>query len=93
MIGSHFSFHLVFYHFFLYCFFSIAKSIEGMQEHIPSREKEFLKSCLLVTAGLASLSLGGKRIVDGAAHMALKLGMSESLMGLTIAWMITKAGV
>ena len=75
---------LSFFIIFLYYTFSIAKRIEGMEEHVPERKHGPLKSCLLVMAGLICLSLGGKWIVDGAMHMALKLGMSESLVGLTI---------
>ncbi|MDY6879275.1 MAG: calcium/sodium antiporter [Desulfatiglans sp.] len=75
---------LSFFIIFLYYSFGIAKSIEGMHDHISRKEHGLLKSCLLVVAGLAGLSLGGKWIVDGAVYMALKLGMSESLIGLTI---------
>jgi cation:H+ antiporter len=75
---------LSFFIIFLYYSFSIAKSIEGMEQHVPERERGVLKSCLLVMAGFIGLGLGGKWIVDGAMHMALKLGMSESLVGLTI---------
>lgn len=75
---------LSFFIIFLYYSFSIAKSIEGMEQHVPEREHGFLKSFLLVIAGFIGLGFGGKWIVDGAIHMALKLGMSESLVGLTI---------
>jgi len=75
---------LSFFIIFLYYSFSIAKSIEGMEQHVPEIEHGVLKSCLLVMAGFIGLGLGGKWIVDGAMHMALKLGMSESLVGLTI---------
>jgi cation:H+ antiporter len=75
---------LSFFIIFLYYSFSIAKGIEGMEQHVPGRKHGVLKSCLLVMAGFIGLGLGGKWIVDGAMHMALKLGMSESLVGLTI---------
>ena len=75
---------IAFFIIFLYYSFSIAKRVEGMEEHMPSKEHGWRKSFLLVVIGLAGLSLGGKWIVDGAVHMALSLGMSESLVGLTI---------
>ena len=75
---------LSFFVIFLYYSLGIARSIDGTQEHVPAREPRLLKSCLLVAAGLVGLSLGGKWIVDGAVHMALKLGMSETLLGLTV---------
>ncbi|MFZ7112690.1 MAG: calcium/sodium antiporter [Desulfatiglandales bacterium] len=74
---------IAFFVVFLYYSFSIAKRVEGMEEHIPPGHG-WRKSLLLVVIGLAGLGLGGKWIVDGAIHMALSLGMSESLVGLTI---------
>jgi cation:H+ antiporter len=75
---------LSFFVIFIYYSFSIAKTIEGMEEHIPPRTYGTASSCLLVVVGLTGLTLGGKWIVDGAVHMALSLGMSQSLVGLTI---------
>ncbi len=42
------------------------------------------KLALLAALGLAGLIGGGKVFVDGAVHLALELGMSERLVGLTI---------
>jgi cation:H+ antiporter len=42
------------------------------------------KSILLVVLGLVGLVLGGQWIVDSAVKLALKFGMSQSLVGLTI---------
>jgi len=75
---------LVFFSFFvifIYYSSTIAKQIEGMEEHVPSKEYGFV---MLVVLGLVGLTAGGKWIVDGAVHLALKSGMSESLVGLTI---------
>lgn len=58
--------------------------MEGMQKHVPTKEYGLPRSILLVIAGLIGLSVGGKWIVDGAVHLALNLGMSQSLVGLTI---------
>jgi cation:H+ antiporter len=75
---------LSFFSIFIYYSVSIAKKIEGMEELIPAKERGFLTSLLFIVLGLIGLTLGGKWIVDGAVHVALKLGMSESLVGLTI---------
>jgi cation:H+ antiporter len=39
---------------------------------------------LLIILGLAGLVLGGKLVLDNAVELALELGMSEKLIGLTI---------
>ena len=75
---------LAFFSIFLYYSFSIAKTIKGMEEHIPSKQYSLLKSVGLVLLGLVGLILGGKWIVDGAVHMALRLGLSQSLVGVTV---------
>ncbi|MFC1822832.1 calcium/sodium antiporter [Thermodesulfobacteriota bacterium] len=75
---------LSFFIIFLYYSFSIAKNIEGMEEHVPAKQYGMGRSLLFIVLGLVGLSLGGKWIVDGAVHMAKSFGMSESLVGLTI---------
>lgn len=42
------------------------------------------KAAAYIVAGLAALIVGGNWIVDGASGIALKAGLSESLVGLTI---------
>ncbi|MBU1487517.1 calcium/sodium antiporter [bacterium] len=73
-----------FFIIFIYYSFGIAKRIEGMEEHLPVKQQGLVKSVLLVILGLIGLALGGKWIVDGAVHLALGLGASQSLIGLTI---------
>ena len=75
---------LAFFTIFLYYSFSIAKAIEGMDEHVPFKTLGLAKSSMLVIVGLIGLTLGGKWIVDGAVAIAKNIGMSESLVGLTI---------
>ncbi|MDJ0816797.1 MAG: calcium/sodium antiporter [Desulfobacterales bacterium] len=75
---------LGFFAIFLYYSFSIAKAIEGLDEHVSAKAQSVTKSLLLVVAGLIGLTLGGKWIVDGAITFAQSFGMSESLVGLTI---------
>jgi len=73
-----------FFVIFLYYSVSIAKRIEGMDEHLPSKAYSFWRSATWLLIGLLGLTLGGHWIVQGAVYIALKWGMSESLVGLTI---------
>jgi cation:H+ antiporter len=75
---------LSFFIIFLYYSFSIAKEIEGIETHVPLKEHGLAKSVLLVVLGLGGLCFGGDWIVEGAVDLALKLGISQSVVGLTI---------
>ena len=69
---------------FLYYTVGIAKKIDGMENFVPTGERGLLVSVVFVVLGLVGLGFGGKWIVDGAVDIALRLGMSESTIGLTI---------
>jgi cation:H+ antiporter len=75
---------LCFFMIFLYYSYGIAREIEGMEQLVQVEQQTLAKSLLWVCAGLVGLTLGGKWIVDGAIVIAKNLGMSESLIGLTI---------
>ncbi|UCE19355.1 MAG: calcium/sodium antiporter [Gemmatimonadota bacterium] len=75
---------IAFFVIFLYYSFSIAKRIEGTEDHVPTKQYRLVTSFLLVILGLIGLSLGGKWIVDGAVRIASALGVSQSMIGLTI---------
>lgn len=75
---------LSFFIVFLYYSASIAGKVEGMQEAVPGSVMGTGKSVLFVLLGLGGLAVGGEWIVRGAVHTAGTLGMSESLVGLTI---------
>ncbi|MBC8458019.1 MAG: calcium/sodium antiporter [Deltaproteobacteria bacterium] len=75
---------LSFFIIFLYYTFGIARKIEGPEEGVPVKQHSSRKSILFILIGLGGLIVGGQWIVNGAVHMALNLGMSESLVGLTI---------
>ena len=75
---------IAFFIIFLYYSFSIAKRIEGTEDHVPAKQYGLVKSFSLVILGLVGLSLGGKWIVDGAVRIASGLGVSQSMIGLTI---------
>lgn len=72
---------IAFFIIFIYYTFGLSKA-EGDGEDI--KEYKTWQSIIMVIAGVAALTLGGQWIVDGAIKIALKLGMSESLVGLTI---------
>lgn len=75
---------LCFFSIFIYYTFTIATRVEGMEAHAPARQYGWLRSLLYIIVGLVGLTAGGKWIVDGAIALAFNLGMSESLIGLTI---------
>ena len=75
---------LSFFTVFIYYIFSIAREPEGLKEQIPIRQYGTIKSLIMIISGLAGMALGGKWIVEGAVQMALKFGISQSLIGLTI---------
>ena len=75
---------LSFFVIFMYYSFSIAKKVEGLEDHVPSKQYGLVKSLFFVLLGLACLALGGEWIVNGAVHAATHFGMSKSLVGLTI---------
>ena len=75
---------LSFFAIFIYYSTAIARSIDGMTDHVPDKPMGLLRSAVWVILGLVGLAVGGGWIVDGAVHMASRLGMSESLIGLTI---------
>lgn len=75
---------LAFFTIFLYYSCSIARSIEGMEQHVPTKRYGPAKSFLLVVLGLVGLAVGGEWIVRSAVELALSFRMSESVAGLTI---------
>ncbi len=75
---------LSFFIIFLYYTFTIASEIHGVDEHIPTKQYSSLKSLVFIILGLFGLILGGKWIVDSAVTIATHLGLSQSLVGLTI---------
>jgi cation:H+ antiporter len=75
---------LSFFVIFLYYSTTIAFEIKGVGDHVPATAHGTMKSMGMVTAGLIGLIIGGDWIVNGAVHMALKLGLSQSTVGLTV---------
>ena len=75
---------LSFFIIFLYYSFSIAKKTEPIEGLVPAKHHRLSVAMLMVIAGLIGLTVGGWWIVDGAVQLALRFGLSESLVGLTI---------
>lgn len=75
---------LAFFAIFLYYSFGITKRIDGLDKHLPTKQYGLLKSSLLIAAGLAGLGVGANWIVGAAVQIASRIGVSQSLIGLTI---------
>lgn len=75
-----------FFILFMVYIFSIAKSkdVEIVTELDEKKKMNTWKSILYIVLWLIGLAVGGKWIVDGAVHIATILGVSQSLIGLTI---------
>ncbi|MFA5553721.1 MAG: calcium/sodium antiporter [Phycisphaerae bacterium] len=71
---------------FIYYTFSISKPKQSDIINLPCTEKPYgiKKSVSLVVLGLLCLAVGAKWTVDGAVQLSEVLGISKSLVGLTI---------
>lgn len=75
---------IAFFAIFLYYAAGIARDImpaPEAQAHVP---RSLLQICFMILGGLMGLVLGGKWVVDGAVILALRLGVSQSLVALTV---------
>ena len=75
---------LCFFLIFLRYTFAIARNGGDEGEGEKIKEMSIGKSVLFVLGGLAGLVYGGQLFVDGASGIASSLGVSESIIGLTI---------
>ncbi|NLT13136.1 MAG: calcium/sodium antiporter [Clostridiales bacterium] len=76
---------IAFFIIFLYYTASLARCGKEETEEEPlGKQCGMLKAVGLVLAGFVGLVLGGKLVVDSAVYIASKLGVSQSLIGLTI---------
>ena len=71
-----------FFAIFLYYVFTISKEEEDDDNEI--KIISWTKSIVFILLGLIGLTFGGKWIVDGAVSIASQIGVSESLIGLTV---------
>ena len=58
--------------------------IEGVEECDNMKELSYGKSSLFLIVGAAAIAFGGDLTVDTASRIAIELGMSQTLVGLTI---------
>lgn len=76
---------LLFFIIFMVYTFGIAKVKNGEPVvETTVREMNMFKAIVLIILGLAGLFFGGKYFVEGAVNIATMLGVSESVIGLTI---------
>ena len=73
---------LIFFAIFMYYTFDLAKAEKDNGVHV--HKFSIPVAILMAFGGLAALVLGGKWVVDGAVAIARNIGISESLIGLTI---------
>lgn len=84
---------------FIYYTILVAKK-DDKQDHVEAKKADdagelevkhtpLWKSILFIVLGLAGLIYGGNLFVDSASSIAFRMGMSESLVGLTIVAMGT----
>ncbi len=65
-------------------FYTSMKKSKQAEEEAEYKGMPMWKAGLLICIGLAFLVLGGNWLVDGASGIATKLGVSESIIALTI---------
>lgn len=76
---------LFFFLLFMAYIYNIAKTNKDEiieEQEVP--DMTVLKALLFIMVGVLGLFLGGKWVVDGAVNIAMKFGLSESFIGLTI---------
>lgn len=69
---------------FMYYTFSVARKGEMEEDHAPKKELGVWKSMAFVVGGLLMLIVGSDVFVNHASALASSLGVSESIIGLTI---------
>lgn len=77
---------LLFFAVFLYYIFEVARKDRSNTQANPvdTENVSKLKNSLLTIGGLAGIVFGGSLVVENSIEIALALGMSETLVGLTI---------
>ncbi len=73
--------------FVAYIAMTVVIALKGRDKNQPEEEQKQRKwylSLLFIAGGLAGVIFGGDLVVDSASKIAVSLGMSEALVGLTI---------
>lgn len=74
-----------FFVIFLYYIFELARSsknTESVEENF--KQQSYLRSWVMMVLGILGLVVGGKWIIDGAVYFATNMGISQTLVGLTV---------
>lgn len=75
---------LAFFGVFLYYIYVQIKADRNDPESLSIKKLTGWKISLLIIGGLAGLVIGGKIVVDNAIKIAIGMGVSEKIIGLTI---------
>ena len=75
---------LGFFAIFMGYTFAIASGSNGEEQDEEIRQLPMCRSILYIIGGLAGLIFGGQWFVEGASNIARSLGVSESIIGLTL---------
>ena len=79
---------LVIFAFYMYwqitAALKVRKAAEGNDDGEEIKVLSPIKSLIYIVVGIACIVFGGDLVVDGASAIALKFGMSETLVGMTI---------
>lgn len=77
---------LLFFIIFLYYLFEVARANRENSENIPTDQGNisWIKNLAFTIGGLSGIVFGGNLVVENSIQIALSLGMSETLVGLTI---------
>ncbi|OIO49714.1 MAG: hypothetical protein AUJ39_00455 [Parcubacteria group bacterium CG1_02_42_13] len=70
--------------FCVWLYYSLKKPDDNSTDGVSDRALTLPLVVLMIFIGLAGVVLGGKWVVDGAVEIAIDLGVSEKLIGLTI---------
>ncbi|WP_019415382.1 calcium/sodium antiporter [Paenisporosarcina sp. TG20] len=73
---------------FLYYIFELARKsrsdLEVPQTNLSEKDKNWIRNGAFTLGGLAAIIFGGDFVVKNSTEIAISLGMSEALVGLTI---------
>ncbi len=75
---------LCFFAIFLYYTAGIARNFRGVEEAAPKATLSLTRIGVMIAIGFAALIFGSRWVVNGAVQMATALGVSESVIGLTV---------
>lgn len=70
--------------FIIYIALMVSSALKNRIEETPPDIMSLPKSLIFIVAGLAAVIFGGDLVVDNASLIAKSLGMSDTLVGLTI---------